>query len=179
MVITTFLALIAITFAKTKFTVHSHSGSWCDYETKLGKVNIQVIQKGADLPSNVNFNMTVVDPNNREYSAFCTIEQNGGKTGDEEEGGKEGEEERGKEGEEEGGKEGEEKGGKEGEEERGKEGEEERGKEGEEEDGKEGEEERGKEGEEEGGKEGEEEGGKEGEEEGGKAFSTFGIADVV
>ena len=160
MVITTFLALIAITFAKTKFTVHSHSGSWCDYDTKLGKVNIQVIQKGEDLPSNVTFNMTVVDPNNQEYSVFCTIEQNGAKTGaveienEEEEEEKEGEEGKENEGEEEEGKE------KEGEEEEGKE------KEGEEEEGKEkeGEEEEGKE------KEGEEEEGKEkeGEEEEGK-----------
>ena len=111
MVITTFLALIAITFAKTKFTVHSHSGSWCDYDTKLGKVNIQVIQKGEDLPSNVTFNMTVVDPNNQEYSVFCTIEQNGAKTGaveienEEEEEEKEGEEGKENEGEEEEGKE--------------------------------------------------------------------------
>jgi len=34
------IILIATVAAKGTFKVHSHSGSWCDYETGLGKVNI-------------------------------------------------------------------------------------------------------------------------------------------
>ena len=37
-------SLIILINSQEIFKIHSHSGSWCDYETKLGKVNIQVIK---------------------------------------------------------------------------------------------------------------------------------------
>ena len=40
------VALFATIYTEATFQLFSHSGSWCGYETKLGKVNIQVRQKG-------------------------------------------------------------------------------------------------------------------------------------
>jgi len=65
--------LIATVAAKGTFKVHSHSGSWCDYETGLGKVNIQVIQEG-QTKNKVSFNMTLVDDGENKYSAQCSID---------------------------------------------------------------------------------------------------------
>ena len=71
------LIFIVILFAtvatKGTFKVHSHSGSWCDYETGLGKVNIQVIQEG-QAKDKVSFNMTLVDDGENKYSAQCSID---------------------------------------------------------------------------------------------------------
>ena len=65
--------LFATVAAKGTFKVHSHSGSWCDYETGLGKVNIQVIQEG-QANDKVSFNMTLVDDEENKYSAQCSID---------------------------------------------------------------------------------------------------------
>ncbi len=73
-----FVALITLISSETEFIVHSHSGSWCDYWTGNGLVNIQVIQKGPNLPQNVTFNMTLQDYNRNKYNANCTIEQKAG-----------------------------------------------------------------------------------------------------
>ena len=73
-----FVALITLISSETEFIVHSHSGSWCDYWTGNGLVNIQVIQKGPNLPKNVTFNMTLQDYNRNKYNANCTIEQKAG-----------------------------------------------------------------------------------------------------
>jgi len=67
------IILIATVAAKGTFKVHSHSGSWCDYETGLGKVNIQVIQEG-QTKNKVSFNMTLVDDGENKYSAQCSID---------------------------------------------------------------------------------------------------------
>ena len=69
-----FIALFALISCKAEFTLHSHSGSWCDYWTGSGLVNIQVIQKGLSHTSNVTFNMTLKDQDGNEYIANCTIE---------------------------------------------------------------------------------------------------------
>ena len=76
-----FVALIALISSKAQFIVHSHSGSWCDYWTGLGLVNIQVIQKGLSHSRNVTFNMTVQDYNRNKYFANCTIEQTEAESG--------------------------------------------------------------------------------------------------
>ena len=70
----TFVALFALISCKAEFRLHSHSGSWCDYWTGLGLVNIQVIQRGLSHTSNVRFNMTLEDQYGNEYFANCTIE---------------------------------------------------------------------------------------------------------
>ena len=70
-----FVALIALISSKANFILHSHSGSWCDYWTGNGLVNIQVIQKGLSHSENITFNMTVQDYNRNKYNANCTIEQ--------------------------------------------------------------------------------------------------------
>ncbi len=75
MILLTFFALFALISSKALFTLHSHSGSWCDYWTGLGLVNIQVIQKGVSTSPNVLFNMTLTDDDGTEYFANCTIEQ--------------------------------------------------------------------------------------------------------
>ena len=71
----TFFTLFALISSKAQFTLHSHSGSWCDYWTGLGLVNIQVIQKGVSSSPSVSFNMTLNDDDGNEYFANCTIEQ--------------------------------------------------------------------------------------------------------
>ena len=67
------IILFATVATKGTFKVHSHSGSWCDYETGLGKVNIQVIQEG-QTNDKVSFNMTLVDNEENKYSATCNID---------------------------------------------------------------------------------------------------------
>ena len=80
--VTKHLIFIIILFAtvatKATFKVHSHSGSWCDYETGLGKVNIQVIQEG-QASGKASFNMTLVDDDENKYSARCSIDSHKGK----------------------------------------------------------------------------------------------------
>ena len=73
-----FFTLISLINAKDgKYWVHSHSGSWCDYETKLGKVNIQVkLESNIYYDRNLNFTMTLIDKNKKEYSAKCYIGEN-------------------------------------------------------------------------------------------------------
>ena len=68
--------LISLMNAQEIYKIHSHSGSWCDYETKLGKVNIQVIKTADNSEKTAKFNMTLTDGNNNEYSAECEINQN-------------------------------------------------------------------------------------------------------
>ena len=69
-----FVALFATIYTKATFQLFSHSGSWCDYETKLGKVNIQVRQKGLSSSEKHFFNMTLLDSHGGEFDAMCTIE---------------------------------------------------------------------------------------------------------
>ena len=59
---------------KALFKIHSHSGSWCDYETGLGKVNIQIIQEGSSISEIFLFNMTLIDEYETNYLAECKIE---------------------------------------------------------------------------------------------------------
>ena len=70
-----FVALIALITSKAHFILHSHSGSWCDFWTGSGLVNVQVVQKGLSHSKNVTFNMTVQDSLRNRYNANCTIEQ--------------------------------------------------------------------------------------------------------
>ena len=72
-----FLAvLISLINAKGTYKIHSHSGSWCDYETKLGKVNIQIIKESGDFAQYVKIKMTLIDESKNEYPAECTINNN-------------------------------------------------------------------------------------------------------
>ena len=68
------VAILATINTKATFQLFSHSGSWCDYETKLGKVNIQVKQKGLSSSAKHLFNMTLLDSHGGEFEAMCTIE---------------------------------------------------------------------------------------------------------
>ena len=68
------VALFATIYTEATFQLFSHSGSWCDYETKLGKVNIQVRQKGLSSSEKYLFNMTLLDSHGGEFDAMCTIE---------------------------------------------------------------------------------------------------------
>ena len=68
------VALFATIYTEATFQLFSHSGSWCDYETKLGKVNIQVRQKGLSSSEKYLFNMTLLDSHGGEFPAMCTIE---------------------------------------------------------------------------------------------------------
>ena len=66
------LSILVLTSAAGKFTFFSHSGSWCDYETKLGKVNLQIRQEGA-VPGEYKFKMILYAEDKSEYPADCTI----------------------------------------------------------------------------------------------------------
>ena len=83
--IITFISLITLIYTNAIFKIHSHSGSWCDYETSKGKVNIQVIQKGKTSSPFISFNMTLNDEYGNEYHAQCKIEQNPEESKDKEE----------------------------------------------------------------------------------------------
>ena len=41
------------------YKMHSHSGSWCDYETKLGRVNIQIQKMNNPKAEYVKIKMTL------------------------------------------------------------------------------------------------------------------------
>ena len=69
-------AFISLINAHGLYTVHSHSGSWCDYETKLGRVNIQVIKNNEKYDRYLKFKMTLVDNDKKEYPAECYIGEN-------------------------------------------------------------------------------------------------------
>ena len=73
-----FVALISLINAKNgQYWVYSHSGSWCDYETKLGRVNIQVkLESNTNYDRSLNFTMTLIDNNKKEYPAKCYIGEN-------------------------------------------------------------------------------------------------------
>ena len=71
-----FTVLISFINTNEIFKIHSHSGSWCDYETKLGKVNIQVIKADGNSENFSKFKMTLIDNDKNEYSAECEINQN-------------------------------------------------------------------------------------------------------
>ena len=70
-----FATLISLINGSGIYKVHSHSGSWCDYETKLGRVNIQVSKENVTYDKSLNFTMTLIDKNNNktEYPAKCYI----------------------------------------------------------------------------------------------------------
>ena len=70
-----FFFTFLISFINTNgiYKIHSHSGSWCDYETKLGKVNIQVIKENDNSENFAKFKMTLIDGDKNEYSAECEI----------------------------------------------------------------------------------------------------------
>ena len=74
------VALFATIYTEATFQLFSHSGSWCDYETKLGKVNIQVRQTGISSSEMHTFNMTLLDSHGQEFDAMCTIEAIPGET---------------------------------------------------------------------------------------------------
>ena len=61
-------------YTEATFQLFSHSGSWCGYETKLGKVNIQVRQKGLSSSEKYLFNMTLLVSHGGEFDAMCIIE---------------------------------------------------------------------------------------------------------
>ena len=82
-----FVALIALITSKAHFILHSHSGSWCDFWTGSGLVNVQVVQKGLSHSRNVTFNMIVQDNLRNRYNANCTIEQTDSESGNLEEDG--------------------------------------------------------------------------------------------
>ena len=80
------VALFATIYTEATFQLFSHSGSWCDYETKLGKVDIQVRQKGMSSSEKYLFNMTLLDSHGGEFDAICTKEAtHGGKDKENEE----------------------------------------------------------------------------------------------
>jgi len=74
------VALFVTVYTEATFQLFSHSGSWCDYETKLGKVNIQVRQTGMSSSKKHLFNMTLLDSHGEEFDAMCTIEAIHGET---------------------------------------------------------------------------------------------------
>ena len=76
------LIMVALINAQAIFQVHSHSGSYCEYETGLGRVNIQVKLLNEilenDKSSFIYFNMTLQDKSENEYKAKCKIEYSDG-----------------------------------------------------------------------------------------------------
>ena len=58
------------------YKIFSHSGSWCDYETKLGKVNLQVKKTNNPKNESVSIQMILIDGDKNEYPAECVINNN-------------------------------------------------------------------------------------------------------
>ena len=58
------------------YIIFSHSGSWCDYDTKLGKVNLQVQKMKNPKAESVKIQMTLIDGDKNEYPAECFINNN-------------------------------------------------------------------------------------------------------
>ena len=71
-----FAVLISLINAQGTYIIHSHSGSWCDYETKLGKVNIQIQKMNNPKAESVKIKMTLIDGSKNEYPAECIINNN-------------------------------------------------------------------------------------------------------
>ena len=68
-----FTLFYAITTEKVKYSLIYESGSWCDYWTDLGLVNIQVRQNQRATEKMSNFSMMLHDEYNNTYRANCTV----------------------------------------------------------------------------------------------------------
>ena len=68
-----FTLFYAITTEKVKYSLIYESGSWCDYWTDLGLVNIQVRQNQLATEKMSNFSMMLHDEYNNTYRANCTV----------------------------------------------------------------------------------------------------------
>ena len=68
-----FTLFYAITTEKVKYSLIYESGSWCDYWTDLGLVNIQVRQNQLATEKMSNFSMMLGDEDGNEYRANCTV----------------------------------------------------------------------------------------------------------
>ena len=70
------LIMISLINTKVTYQLFSHSGGWCDYDTKLGRVNIQVQILDEDPNkehSPATFFMILKDNSQKEYKASCKI----------------------------------------------------------------------------------------------------------
>ena len=68
-----FTLFYAITTEKVKYSLIYESGSWCDYWTDLGLVNIQVRQDKLAKEKMSNFSMMLHDEYDNQYRANCTV----------------------------------------------------------------------------------------------------------
>jgi hypothetical protein len=68
-----FTLFYAITTEKVKYSLIYESGSWCDYWTDLGLVNIQVRQNQLATEKMSNFSMMLGDKDGNQYRANCTV----------------------------------------------------------------------------------------------------------
>ena len=68
-----FTLFYAITTEKVKYSLIYESGSWCDYWTDLGLVNIQVRQNQLATEKMSNFSMMLGDEDGNQYRANCTV----------------------------------------------------------------------------------------------------------
>ena len=59
-------------------TFYSPSNISCDYETKLERVNIQVIKESGNFSEPIKIKMTLIDGDKNEYPTECIINNNTG-----------------------------------------------------------------------------------------------------
>ena len=56
-----FAVVISLINSQGAYKIHSHSGSWCDYETERGRVNIQILTEPENVSEDVKIKMTLID----------------------------------------------------------------------------------------------------------------------